>query len=362
MPDSVSIIALTPSSLRFLDQTRLPREEVMVDTDDPAVVMEAIRTLRLRGAPLIGIAAAYGVTLAARAWLRSGATDPDAFRAHMLRVCDAFAATRPTAVNLFWALARMRDILARPDSPATRPDFSPTHPDSPARLAAALEAGARALHDDDAARCAAIGRHGAGLLPRGSGVITHCNSGALATGGEGTAFAVLLEAHRRGRNIHVFADETRPLLQGARLTMWELARHAIPSTLITDGTAAMLMRGGRIGAAITGADRIAANGDTANKIGTYALAIAARYHGIPFYIAAPRSTIDLATAHGDDIPIEERAAEEVTTFDGIRVAPDGVAVHAPAFDITPAALITGIITERGVIVPPFDATLPTLFP
>ena len=355
MPDSVSIIALTPSSLRFLDQTRLPREEVMVDTDDPAVVMEAIRVLRLRGAPLIGIAAAYGVTLAARAWLRSGATDPDAFRAHMLQVCDAFAATRPTAVNLFWALARMRDILAHPDSP-------PTNPLSPARLAAALEAEARAIHDDDAARCAAIGRHGAALLPRGRGVITHCNSGALATGGEGTAFAVLLEAHRQGRNTHVFADETRPLLQGARLTMWELRRNAIPSTLITDGTAAMLMRTGRIGAAITGADRIAANGDTANKIGTYALAVSAHHHGIPFYVAAPRSTIDLATAHGDNIPIEERAAEEVTTFAGIRVAPNGVAAYAPAFDVTPAELITGIVTERGIMLPPYGETLAALFP
>lgn len=355
MNDSIAVIELTPTGLRFLDQTRLPGEEVMVATADHRDILEAIRALRLRGAPLIGITAAYGVTLAARAWCAAHPPSDDPtdshtqnFLAHMHGVCEQFAATRPTAVNLFWALDRMRGVLARARTPESF---------APAALTAALEAEARAIHDDDAQRCAAIGRHGAALLPRGAGVITHCNSGALATGGDGTAFAVLLEAHRQGRGIHVFADETRPLLQGARLTMWELRRHGIPSTLITDGTAAMLMRAGRVGAAITGADRIAANGDTANKIGTYALAVAARHHGIPFYIAAPLSTVDNRIATGADIPIEERDPSEITTMAGRRIAPEGVNVYAPAFDVTPAELIAGIVTERGILAPPYGETL-----
>ena len=351
MNDHIAVIELTPAALRFLDQTRLPVEEVMIETADHRDVLEAIRLLRLRGAPLIGISAAYGVTLAAREWLAAHPSDESAtavFREHMLVVCDDFAATRPTAVNLFWALARLRDILLRPLSPDL--------------LTIAIETEARAIHLDDAERCAAIGRFGAEIIPSDTGVITHCNSGALATGGEGTAFGVLLEAHRQGKNIHVFADETRPLLQGARLTMWELRRRGIPSTLITDGTAAMLMRAGRVGAAITGADRIAANGDAANKIGTYALAVAALHHGIPFYIAAPLSTVDLHIASGEEIPIEERAAEEITTIAGRRIAPEGAQVYAPAFDVTPAELITGIVTERGILTPPFGETLAALLP
>jgi methylthioribose-1-phosphate isomerase len=229
----------------------------------------------------------------------------------------------------------------------------------PSDLPQRLEEEARAIHEDDARRCAAIGQYGMDVIPRDAGIITHCNTGALATGGDGTAFSVLLAAHRAGKNIHVYADETRPLLQGARLTMWELQRAGIPSTLITDSTAAMLMRQGRIHCAVTGADRIAANGDTANKIGTYGLAVAAHHHGIPFYIAAPLSTVDLSLASGADIPIEERAAEELTCWAGYRTPPEGVGTYTPAFDVTPAELVTGIITEGGILAPPYSETLST---
>ncbi len=348
MNDNIAVIELTAATLRFLDQTRLPAEAVMVETTDHRVMLDAIRRLQVRGAPLIGIAAAYGVTIAARERLSETGGDDASFQSALLTVCDAFAATRPTAVNLFWALARMREIIARPLSPEM--------------LTTELEREARAIHADDALRCGAIGRHGAEIIPAGAGVITHCNSGALATGGDGTAFAVLLEAHRQGKNIHVYADETRPLLQGARLTMWELQRNRIPATLITDSTAAMLMRQGRVLVAITGADRIAANGDAANKIGTYGLAVAARHHGIPFYIAAPFSTVDLSLPTGESIPIEERSGEEITRIRDIALAPDGSDTYAPAFDVTPAELITGIVTERGIITPPYTETLRSLHP
>jgi len=297
-----NVIGLDSDGLRFIDQTLLPAELRIGRTLNYRDVLEAIRTLRLRGAPLIGISAAYGVALAARELSGNGLLS----RERLLAVCDEFAATRPTAVNLFWALEIVRTLIR-------------THSESD--LPGLLEQQARELHVDDALRCEAIGRHGAALLPEGLGVITHCNTGAFATGGDGTAFSVLLEAHRRGRHIHVFADETRPLLQGARLTMWELQQHGIPATLITDGTAAMLMKQGGIGAVITGADRIAANGDAANKIGTYGLALAARAHGIPFYIAAPTSTIDLSVSHGNSIPIEERSHREVLECGGTLRAP-----------------------------------------
>jgi methylthioribose-1-phosphate isomerase len=338
-----NVIGLDGDGLRFIDQTLLPGELRVVRTHDYRDVLEAIRTLRLRGAPLIGIAAAYGVALAARELHRNLALT----RENMLAICDAFAATRPTAVNLFWALDIVRQLIR--ETPI-------------AVLQQALEDNARALHADDARRCTAIGMHGADLLPQYSGVITHCNTGAFATGGDGTAFAVLLEAHRRQRGIHVYADETRPLLQGARLTMWELREHGIPATLITDSTAAMLMRNGGIGAAITGADRIAANGDTANKIGTYSLALAARAHGIPFYIAAPLSTVDLSVSDGSGIPIEQRSASDVLTCHGTSIAPEDTPVYAPAFDVTPAELIEGIITEHGVLYPPFGETLARVHP
>lgn len=363
------IIHLTGDGLRFLDQTRLPAEERIVETADYRDVLEAIRSLRVRGAPLIGIAAAYGTVLAAReichghataanqptgpsdtstgtAQRAAGKTSSPACRERMLAVCDEFASTRPTAVNLFWALERMRTVIREHDT---------------ADIPQALEREAHAIHEDDARRCAAIGRHGAEIIPANAGIITHCNTGALATGGDGTAFSVLLEAHRQGKNIHVYADETRPLLQGARLTMWELKRAGIPSTLMTDSTAAMRMRQGGIGAVITGADRIAANGDSANKIGTYGLAVAARHHGIPFYIAAPLSTVDLALANGDAIPIEERASVELTRWGDIPTAPEGISTYTPAFDVTPAELINGIITEGGICAPPYRETLAAAF-
>ena len=344
----IDIIRWTGSSVRFTDQTLLPRETRVVETDDYRDMLEAIRSLRVRGAPLIGIAAAYGVLTAAHSLAHdaeSGQRGPAEFTDALLKVCDEFAATRPTAVNLFLALENVRAVLRAGGSDA--------------EILERLTAMAGQLHKNEILSCEAIGRHGAALLPQGARVITHCNTGALATGGEGTAFAVLLHAHRQGKDIHVYAGETRPLLQGARLTMWELQHSGIPSTLITDSTAAMLMQTRNIDAVITGADRIAANGDTANKIGTYGLAVAARHHGIPFYIAAPTSTLDLALESGDVIPIEERAAEEVTGSGVKRSAPEHVRVYAPAFDVTPAALITAIRTERGVFSPPFRETLRT---
>ena len=285
-------------------------------------VWQAIRQLSVRGAPAIGIAAAYGVCLG----VYGGRRVDD--------VCEYLATSRPTAVNLFWALERMRSVVPR--------------------IAERLLAEAKAIHDEDCELCALIGRHGADLLadlPEGAGILTHCNTGALATGGDGTAAAVIYELARRGKRPRVFADETRPLLQGARLTMWELAQRNIDATLICDSAAAQVMREGRVAAVITGADRIAANGDTANKIGTYSVATLASAHRIPFYVAAPTTTFDLSIANGGEIPIEQRAAEEITHAFGRQTAPDGAQVYNPAFDVTPAELISAIITDRGVIRP-----------
>ncbi|MEM6330696.1 MAG: S-methyl-5-thioribose-1-phosphate isomerase [Planctomycetota bacterium] len=320
--------------LRLLDQTRLPAETHYLTCLDTRDVWRAIKRLSVRGAPAIGVAAAYGVCLAVQK-----ERSPQA--AH--EACDFLATSRPTAVNLFWALDKMRsatDAAARDGAEQQLPE----------RLLAA----ARAIHREDAELCQAIGRHGADLLgdlPSGAGVLTHCNTGALATGGDGTALAVIFELHRRGKNPHVYADETRPLLQGARLTMWELMERGVEATLIADAMAPQVMREGRVAAVIVGADRIAAGGDSANKIGTYGLAIAARHHGLPFYIAAPTTTFDLSLASGDAIPIEQRAAEELTHTAGKQTAPDGAKAYNPAFDVTPAELITGIVTERGVITP-----------
>ena len=339
-PLPYSPIEWTGASLRFLDQTRLPGETVTVETGDYRRVIDAIRRLEIRGAPLLGIAAAYAVVLAARG---HAVLDGRAFHREMGHAFTEIAGSRPTAVNLFWALDAMRRVLSTRD-----PESVPLE---------ALEAEARRLHEDDRARCERIGMNGTALLPDRAVVITHCNTGALATGGIGTAFGILLTAHRMGKRIHVYVDETRPLLQGARLTMWELARHGIPATLMTDGTAAFLMARARIDAVITGADRIAANGDTANKIGTYGLAIAARHHDVPFYIAAPFSTVDPAVPTGGEIPIEERNGDDVAHLAGIRIAPEGSAVYAPAFDVTPHELIRGIVTERGIITPPYSETL-----
>ncbi len=315
--------------LRLIDQTKLPVKTAVLNCDTVDDVWWAIKKLSVRGAPAIGIAAAYGVVLAASDSHESIKT-----------ACDHLATSRPTAVNLFWALDRMRRVAE--DA-------------SDADLAECLLTEARAIHAEDAEQCAAIGRHGADLLERtlskASGILTHCNTGALATGGDGTALAVLFELHRRGFAPHVYADETRPLLQGSRLTMWELNDRGVEATLICDSMAAHVMREGRVAAAIVGADRIAANGDAANKIGTYSVALLCKAHDLPFYVAAPSTTFDLSLASGDEIPIEERAAEEVTQPGGVTFAPDGVNVYNPAFDVTPADLISGIVTERGVIAP-----------
>lgn len=314
--------------LRLLDQTKLPGHTTYLECDSVDDVWWAIRKLSVRGAPAIGIAAAYGVVIAAQ----KGIDEVE-------DACKHLATSRPTAVNLFWAIDRMKRVAQE-----TKVD-----------LAERLLREARDIHREDQEQCSAIGRHGADLftqsLTGGSGILTHCNTGALATGGDGTAFAVLLELHRRGLMPKVFADETRPLLQGSRLTMWELQQNGIDATLICDSMAAQVMREGKVQAAIVGADRIAANGDAANKIGTYGVALHCRAHGIPFYVAAPSSTFDLSIASGDAIPIEQRAADEITNPLGVAFAPEGTAVYNPAFDVTPAELIAGIVTERGVISP-----------
>jgi methylthioribose-1-phosphate isomerase len=296
--------------LEILDQTRLPGELAWVTCRDVATVVEAIKSLRVRGAPAIGIAGGYGLVVAAGEAIRDGLV-PEAARAHLLARAEELATARPTAVNLRWA---------------------------------------RAIHAEDRELCAAIGRHGAAVLPEGD-ILTHCNTGALATGGAGTALGVIATAWDSGRRFTVFADETRPLFQGARLTAWELVERGIPVTVLVDSAAGHLLATGRIAAVIVGADRITASGDTANKIGTYSLAVLAAAHGVPFYVAAPSSTFDLAIDSGAEIPIEERAADEVLAPLGVRAAPAGAAAFNPAFDVTPARLIRGIVTERGVITP-----------
>jgi methylthioribose-1-phosphate isomerase len=323
--------------LEILDQTRLPGRLEHVECHDVATVVEAIQSLRVRGAPAIGIAGGYGVVVAAGEAVRTGLA-PEAARAHVLARGEALACARPTAVNLRWAVERVIAVLDRV-------------PDAPAReLAAALLAEARAIHEEDRRLCVAIGRHGAPLLPDG-GVLTHCNTGALATGGIGTALGVITTAWDSGRRLAVFADETRPLFQGARLTAWELVTRGIPVTVLVDGAAGHLLATGRIASCIVGADRITAGGDVANKIGTSALAVLARAHGVPFFVAAPSSTFDLMIESGADIPIEERAAAEVLAPLGVPAAPAGATAFNPAFDVTPAALVTAIVTERGVIRP-----------
>lgn len=329
-------------SLILIDQTLLPNEIRELDCRSVEQVWEAIRQLRVRGAPAIGCAAAYGVVLGLQSVAHS---DRATFDQRLAEVTHYLAESRPTAVNLFWALDRMRRIAS------IDADFS-----AELMLARLLEE-AREIENEDREMCAAIGRHGAGLLPDQAGVLTHCNAGGLATAGDGTALAIMFEAARQGKQLQVYADETRPLLQGARLTTWELMQRKIPVTLICDSMAGWVMQEGRVQAVITGADRIAANGDSANKIGTYSLALLARAHNIPFYIAAPSSTFDLSISSGKDIPIEERRAEEITQPFGRRTAPEGVAVYNPAFDVAPATHITAIITERGIIQPVNEANV-----
>lgn len=323
--------------LVLIDQTLLPAQLIELECRDVETVWRAIRELKVRGAPAIGLAAAYGVCLGLQS-VRDG--DEAAFLARFQDVTALLASSRPTAVNLFWALERMKAVVAK-----NRPAGCAV------RIHDALLAEARSLHDEDRATCHAIGRHGAELLPDGAGVLTHCNAGGLAASEYGTALSVVFTAQDQGKRLHVFVDETRPLLQGARLTAWELVQRRVPATLICDSMAAQVMREGRVQVVITGADRIAANGDTANKIGTYSLAVLARAHQIPFYVAAPGNTFDLCLERGDRIPIEQRSADEVTHGMGRPLAPAGIEVYNPAFDVTPAQYITGIITERGVISP-----------
>jgi methylthioribose-1-phosphate isomerase len=324
-------------AVRLLDQSRLPERVEFLDCRDVDTVARAIRELKVRGAPAIGVTAALGVALGAQSIT---ASDYASFAREVLAICDRLAATRPTAVNLFWAIERMKQKLAELRS---KPIES---------IKSALVTESQAILDEDIALCKAMGRHGAELIKDGQTVLTHCNAGALATAGYGTALGVIRAAWEQGKQIQVIADETRPVLQGARLTAWELMQDKIPVTLITDNMAGALMRQGKIHLCVVGADRIAANGDVANKIGTYSVAVLARAHKIPFYVAAPYSTIDLKTKSGDDITIEQRHSAEVTTIHGSHpVAPNGVAVYNPAFDVTPAELIAGIITERGVFKP-----------
>ena len=317
----------------MIDQTRLPAEEVYNEYAGYLGVAEAIRGMVIRGAPAIGVAAAMGVALGARAIV---AADHDGFYREFATICAVMAGTRPTAVNLFWAIDRMKRVAA-----------AHRHLPLP-ELRQVLITEAIRVEEEDQAICRAIGGHGADLIPDGATVLTHCNAGGLATAGYGTALGVIRAAHEAGKKIRVFADETRPWLQGARLTAWELMKDGIPVTLITDNMAGHFMKKGEITCCVVGADRIAANGDTANKIGTYSVAVLAKENGIPFYVAAPVSTFDLTLADGDHIPIEERTSLEVTHLKGGAIAPDGVPVRNPAFDVTPARYLSGIITEHGV--------------
>ena len=340
----IPTLTWTPEGVRFLDQTKLPLEESYVLAATYEQVADVIVTMVVRGAPAIGVSAAYGVALGA---LKSFAANVDEFAPEFETICARLAGTRPTAVNLFWAIDRMKDLFRTlRSSHATMADVKKT-----------LLSEAHAMYDEDIAACKTMGAFGAGLLPDEGGVLTHCNAGALATCGYGTALGVIRAAVEQGKQIHVYADETRPFLQGARLTAWELMSDGIPTTVICDNMAASLMRAGRIQTVVVGADRIAANGDTANKIGTYNVAILAKEHGIPFYVAAPWSTIDTATPTGDSIPIEERPAVEVTHHGGKQLTPHGVGICNPAFDVTPAKYVTAIITERGVLRAPYTESL-----
>jgi methylthioribose-1-phosphate isomerase len=328
--------------VKLLDQRRLPREEIYLEIRDYREIIEAIRTLAIRGAPAIGVAAAMGAALGARALATEDAGE---FQSQFLQICREIAAARPTAVNLFWALDRMQ-LVAQ------------AHAGEPvAALQERLVAEAQALLQEDETTCRHLAQHGQVLIHDGQRVLTHCNTGALATGAYGTALGVLRAAWEAGKRFSVWVDETRPLLQGARLTTWELGKLSIPYTLIPDGAAAALMYQGKVDLVILGADRIAANGDTANKIGTYSLAVLARHHGISFYVAAPLSTFDFTLADGNHIPVEERQAEEVTHLWGQAVAPAGARALNLAFDVTPNELISGIITEKGVMEPPFSSSL-----
>ncbi len=345
-------IEWTDDGVRMIDQTRLPAHEVYRTCRDYREVAEAIRSMVIRGAPAIGVAAAMGIALGVK---NSAAKNVEELRADFGTIVETISKTRPTAVNLFWAVKRMHGVFE--DSLLKESPEAERIRRAKARL---IEEAQRVLAEDIAANVA-MGRHGAALLEDSTTVLTHCNAGALATGGYGTALGVIRAAVESGKKVHVFADETRPFLQGARLTAWELAKDGIPVTLITDSMAGHFMRRGEIEAVIVGADRIASNGDVANKIGTYAVAVLARENGIPFYVAAPLSTIDLSLASGDQIPIEERSAAEVTSLAGVSIAPERVEARHPAFDVTPHRYVTAIITEGGITREPYSDSLKALF-
>ena len=340
----IPTLTWTPEGVRFIDQTKLPLEESYVLAATYEQVADVIVTMVVRGAPAIGVSAAYGVALGAR---DSKATSIAEFAVAFKTICDKLASTRPTAVNLFWAIDRMKRYFNKLQNSGASLD----------KIKEKLLAEAHAMYEEDIAACKAMGAFGAEFLPEEGGVLTHCNAGALATCGYGTALGVIRAAVEHGKQIHVYADETRPFLQGARLTAWELLADGIPTTVICDNMAASIMRQGRIQAVVVGADRIAANGDVANKIGTYNVAILAKEHGIPFYVAAPWSTIDLATSTGADIPIEERSPVEVTHHGGKQLTPHNVGICNPAFDVTPAKYIAAIFTERGVLRAPYTKAL-----
>ena len=328
----------------MVDQRKLPTQESYIRCKTAKEVARAIKKMVIRGAPAIGVAAAMGLALGVKRSKSKGATQ---LAVDFYKLCELMAATRPTAVNLFWAIERMKSIFAE-SARAGR---------SPSEISDLLVAAAHRIHDEDVASCKALGAHGAEIVPSSGRILTHCNAAALATGGYGTALGVIRAAVGRGRKVAVFADESRPFLQGARLTAWELLRDNIDTTIITDSMAGPLMRDGRIDVVVVGADRIAANGDVANKIGTYTVAVLANEHKVPFYVAAPVSTIDQTTTSGAGIPIEERSDREITHIGSIRVAPEGASIWNPAFDVTPHHLVAGIITEHGICRPPFTESL-----
>jgi methylthioribose-1-phosphate isomerase len=341
----IQTLEWTERGVLFIDQTKLPTEEVYVNCTTYQEVADVIRNMVVRGAPAIGVAAGMGIALGMK---NSKSASVDELKREFDEICAVIGKTRPTAVNLFWAIRRMQQ------------KFEEVRTGTPQEIKQAVMEEAQRMHAEDIAINRAMGQHGSALMPASGGVLTHCNAGALATAGYGTALGVIRAAIENGKKIHVYADETRPFLQGSRLTAWELMKDGIATTVISDNMSGAMMRQGKIGAVIVGADRIAANGDVANKIGTYTVAVLAKEHGIPFYVAAPISTIDLATPDGSKIPIEQRNRSEVTHIAGKLITPEGVGIENPAFDVTPAKYVTAIVTERGIARAPYDQSLAAL--
>ena len=341
----IQTLEWTDHGVRFIDQTKLPTEETYVNCTTHRQVADVIRNMVVRGAPAIGVSAAMGIALGMK---NSNAETAGELKQEFDEICEVIGKTRPTAVNLFWAIRRMQQKF---ETLRVRPV---------AQIKSAIIEEAQRMHAEDIAANQAMGRHGATLMPGSGGVLTHCNAGALATCGYGTALGVIRAAIEDGKKIHVYADETRPFLQGSRLTAWELMKDGIPTTVISDNMSGAMMKQGKIGVVIVGADRIAANGDVANKIGTYTVAVLAKEHGIPFYVAAPVSTVDIDTPDGGKIPIEQRDPAEVTHFAGKAITPDGVGIENPAFDVTPSKYVTAIVTERGIARAPYEESLARL--